>query len=694
MSLTDQLSRRAYRHGVRIKSAQGVSGNGVVVYGEWRDAPELIALEIREVLFPHVHRAKLVLDLTQIGGHAWTWRDWFSIDDQVRIIRFDGTGEQAEESVLFDGFILDPAIQWGAGDESCVVTCASYAYRLLADRAALVYGRYMIPAIGTPEVPAVYTSYPCDFNAGGRPNCRRELWNTGLSLWPDTADGGIPMFTADNDPTAVYWTFERAISYLQWQYNRDEEYVSNYDGYGDASDRAEPIFACVEGQSLVAALAAVGDKCGYDIFEWVDSDGLHKIRPVKRHAGREVRLKKQPAGSTADLTKTNLHTATLAESASSCVTAPTIIGGARLHEITLPLLQCWDPALLTEAAGWTVRQAEVGSGTRILQYDDYCKRYVVGGMLFATYGDVGRLWDANTDGRYNAPPFSLSTPDIAYQVGDTLKWPAVALKVLPMLSQRFTVYEDNLAGRSVVSIDQSAEVLVEIRWGGLGSPTWEPLAHGAWELLPDRFGIRITAQNLATIRPSIQARSQFNVSREFNLFQELRRDYTSVEIRMTATVAGPWRHVVQPDRRSAGGTFFATSQYFDRAAVGQVRTRSAAALAVAQTLYGMTGADECTGDELTAVANAVQEALQGRAVEAGLPVEWTDEDITLTDVIPEIAGIGYPLRSDPTGRAPRVIAKTTLLSVETYSIQLATDTTRFNATLLQPPVRAAGNELP
>lgn len=676
-----------YRHGVRRSRAQGVSGNGSVVYGDWQDAPELFAIEIREVLFPNVHRAKIGLDLTQIGGHAWEWRQWIGIDDKIRIIRFEGGGESEEDKILFEGFLVDPAVQWGANNEGCTFTCVSFGYRLLADKDSLVYGRWMMPAIGTPT-PAHFSGLPCEFNANGRPNCRRVLWNTGLSYWPDQADGGIPIFTADNDPQAVWWTFEKAISYLQWMHNRDEVYVSNYDGYGDSSERYAPIFCSVEGSSLAAALAAVADKAGYDVYEWVDYDALHKIRPIKRHEGREVRLKKQPAGSTADLTKTNLHTCTIAESSSSCVTAPTIVGGSRLYEITMELQQAWDPSKLVAIDGWTIRKAEVGGATRILQYDDYCKRYVVGGMMFHQYADVGRLWDGNADNRYGGSPISLTIPNLATLAGETESWPLMPLPPLPMLSQRFNVYEESSPGRAILSVDQSAEVLVEIKWNGLGSPTWEPLPQCYYQVCPDRYGIRITHDNLAAIRPSIRIVDLWNLNRDFNLFEQLLASTANISIRMTATVAGPNRHVQQPDRRSSGGTMFATTQYLDRGAVGQIRTRTAAALAVASTYYGMTGADECDGAELIKVAAAVQEALEGRAYEAGLPIEWTDEDIELTDVIPEIAGIGYPLRDSPTGKCPRVIAKTTLLTAETYSIQIATDTTRFNAMLLEPP-RAA-----
>ncbi|HOD79949.1 MAG: hypothetical protein BWX88_02766 [Planctomycetes bacterium ADurb.Bin126] len=688
MGVQDQLTHAAYRHSALLKRARpsGTSSTDALYEDEFvsPDSVSLVPLEIREVLAPGVHRAKVELDLANAGLHAWQWREAVGVDDQVRILRHvpdasvQATG--SSEIVLFQGFVADVELAWGAAAERVVLTCVSRAHRLAADGRYLVYGRLMESQGGSVRL---YSSLPCEFNAGGRPNRRRRQIS------------GQWVFTHDADATAAYWTMKEAVEYLQGWYNSltpivrhemedaavGELWVDNFVSIANLS--SEPVFVSVEGVGLWQAMAAVCDKHGFDMFEFVDADALNVIQITRRHGGREIQLAKQDAGSDADLTRTNLHSATVAEAASSVVAEPTVAGGATLYEVTLELYPCFDFSDLTqiEDEGWHVWPRDVAGRAGLLQWDDYCKRFCVGGLLFKPH--AGRLWDANTDGRYTGSfQHTIPTPDTALAAGQASgSWPLIPFKALPMLSQQQLLLDGSL-GKALADAGQSGEVLVEIYWGQLAR--WEPLTCRL-ELLGDRFGVRLTEPNLAAVMPQAWAETEYGRDpTTHNLMARMIDSPTNIRLRMTATIAGPHRNLSRPIRTAAAGTMFATSAWYDRGSLGQVRVRSDASRQIVDAI-GMTYADESDGREVDQVARALQAAMEGRSVEAGLPIEWTDQDVRLTDVITGITGIHYAF--DGQCRTPRVVGKTTLLGSETYQLQLATDSGRFNASILTPPPR-------
>lgn len=633
------------------------TAGGPAAYAPWRDIGLFEPLEVRKQLAPRVHTAKVQLALTRWGEFAWKWRELVAFDDWLAVI--SGETDPTQRRVLFQGFVVEPNWTYGQADQRCVLTCNSMAQRLAAD--TVVHGRWMLSYAGDVTH---YSGLPCTFNAFGRPNRHPDL-QADVSGFASDYRAGVPVFTADNDPAAVWWTPADVFDYLMWRYNGDETWMLNYPfmpaAYGGS---AAQLLGC-EGMSLWAALAAAADRSGYDCYEYTANGGngwpVSQVWLLRKHRGAERVVRHQAPGAdvTLDLRRTNLLTANIAETVASAVTSPIVAGGRRLVEITVPLLKAWDLARLVVPAGSRI----VPSPTEG-QYmsEEYCRRYCVGGTRDNEYGDCGRLWDANSDGRYAGQPWNLSVPDVAGLADEAAgSWPRIAYRPRPMITSLH-----------FLPIDGSPEAQVRVRISLDGGAQYQGLKLGDFQLLPDRLGIRLTAANLHSIvRESTGPDDQPDLE-TWNLFFTLATWPMNVLILLTCCIAEPNRHVITPARRPQAGTRFTTAAWNDRGAVGEVRRR-----AESSPLSDQPG-DTADGAELTAVAEAIQSLGEDRHIEAGLAIEWPDEDLELTDQITRIDGLGYSLaiNSGAAKRYPRIVGITHLLTAETYSMQLVLDTER------------------
>ena len=629
------------------------------------DTGVLVPLQVSDAIAPEVARAKVELNLPLLKLHAWQWRQAVSVDDYVAIV--SDHPDPAEAYTPFCGFIVDPDFTFGADDEGCVLTAVSPAFRLKRD--VIVYGRWMIDGNGDLRH---CSGLPCAFNAGGKPNCHPDLQDVsplGITRRPPPEwDGrtGVPVFTYDGDPNAGFWTAPQIFEYLMWLYNGFETWVRNYDLLLADYARDEMIVLATEGVSLWDALHAAADKAGYDVGEWFLNDGAgipySQIVIVRRHCGRAVTVRHQPvspdgAMQNLRLEGTNLFSASIAEPTSSCVTVPIVAGGRDVYEITVDLDPVWQPDWLELPAGSRIVAPDEKGHTPAM-HEEYCKRYVAGGEDFPLYADCGRLWDANTDGRYCDAPWSLAVCNVAALAGEESgTWPVMTHSPLPLLSR---------GGPGGAQM----ETFLELSWDG--GAHW----HGMWgyELLDDRLGVRLTMENLAgVVRPPVDADDLPDPITE-NLFYKLLELPCYIRMRLTVCVAGPSRNVVAPARREAAGTSFATVAWFDRQTAGQRRIRPAGAR------LEVAGLEADTADgtaELTDAAEAVQDACEGRLLEASLPIEWM-EDARVTDVVERIAGLEYDLavNAGKARLAPRVVGRLLNFTPETYTMALTLSTDR------------------
>ena len=649
--------------------ADARAGGGETIGGlTWlplTETDDLLPIEVANAVAPDTLRAKVAVNLAYAGAHAWQWPTILGHGDRLAI--FGGQAEAAVQEIVFDGHVAEVDMAFDRG-ERVVVTAVGRAARLARDFAYLIHGRVLLDAAGDASWA---TGLPATFNAAGRPNRAATIpTDLGANVPGSATEGfeakGVPVFTYDGDPSAVYWSPIDAFHYLLWRWNTAETWIWNPQFTKAEIEYSLPrtlIETAVEGMSLWAALAAVSDRAGYDVAERVSNDGggkpLHNLDIVRRHAGRELILRHQaPAADGTmpafDRLETTVSSVSLAESSIAAVPRPHVLGGLALYEVTVPLGKAWNATALAVPAD---EKPDPNASPTVAP--TYYARYCTGGASFATYRDVGRLWDANTDGRYTVEPYECTVVDVGVLCGsEALAWPAMPHRPRPCLSRLGSLTDGVSAGAYVeISFDAGS--------------TWQPLP-GA-HVLGERLGVWLAVPNLAAIVAAGETDDY-----TANLFYALANAPADVHVRLTCTVAAPYRHWRVPDRTALAGTPFEQSASIDRSLASQVRLRTATSRFTGTAL----AADECTeaaaDAALLAVAQQIQSATEDRLLSANLPLNWPDSLVRIGDCIEQIQGIHYDLRSNCGGRAisPRVVATRLLLEPGPWSTQLTLDTDR------------------
>ena len=650
-----KLGSSAAGYRVAISRLDTANLSGAVApsdYRDFEDSGAFVARQVVEQLAPGVHRAKVALNLAALDCWPWDWKSYVAFDDRIQIV--SDHVDPAKRHVAFEGFVVD--VDWGFsnGDGHVFITAVSPAWRLLRDAAAIVHGQ-VLWKIGQGDT-VQCTALPIRFNAGGMPN-RHEKRNADVAnAWR----GGLGVFTAIEKWENQWWTAADAIDFLLKTYNKDETWIDNPAAPGDG-DLNQYVVVDVEGMDLWTAVATIADRAGYDVCEQCTNDnhggGSYQIRVVRRGGGTQRTIRHQipdPDGvlPKLDLAKTNLFGLSCAESVASAVTAPVIAGGRTIQEMSVYLYPAWDPRLLTLAPPAYV--CPPGCEDRDPS-NLYVRLYCLGpaANLLSNTQDVGRLWDANTDGQYGGAPYYQAT---WYGSVDVNNWPLMPIPARDAL----TYMSDHIWGSSM------ERIRLEIAMGA--GVEFQEITEG-WELVPGRLAIRLTAVNLA----SIQRRDFVGFDAAGNLFAQL-LNKGPIFMRLTCGVATPQRNIHTPKRRVTSGTSFDQGAWYDRGELGQIRTVHQS------SRYRGTGhADEVDGtDYLKGVARDLQVAMEDRSIEADIPVEWPDDEPALTDVITRIEGIEYDLGTNAGGsrQFARVIARTLLLTPETYAMHVTVGTDR------------------
>jgi hypothetical protein len=630
----------------------------------------LVAQSITETVFPKYATADVILDLAALGAWPWDWKQYLAPDDRILITIYSPDGV---EDVLFEGFVCDVDWNFSPGGTDVKVTCCANAFRLLRD--VIVHGRHVLCHDGASRL---CTALPTHFNHGGRPDKSGEVV-TVPGYYSQRGEGGkVPCFIGEDAAGAEYWTVLDALEYLMAFYNAAQAWIDN--AVLTTEDSAEDIVEIdVTGMDLLSALAAVADRGGYDILERFSTGIDVSQSPVNRSsmvlfsrfagdgrtAGDLKKLKHQAPGADGglgflDVARTNLFSASVAESVTSCVTAPVVAGGTRLLEMTIPLSPAWDPEDLNIPAEEAATPTSEGLDKETVYFARYCTE----GSEFADHAATGRLWVANTDGRYDGTPYLMTRTNLAEIIGgDEPAWPVMAHKPRPCLT-----YLNSLTAIETPGI--GGEVYGEYSLDG--GETWLPLP--GFSVLHDYVGLRITQANLADIFPP-DAEDPV----EDNFFAALAAvDPSGVMVQLTATIAAPDRNVAEVFRRHAAGTAFATQGWVDVQSLAQVR------VVVPGSRFAEGGylADVVTQDEaaveIAAKAVAAQDLAEDRLIEAACTIEWPDEPIYLGDRISGIAGIdvGFGVNAGVAMRYPRVIGRVLNLDENTWSMTLHLDTDR------------------
>jgi len=638
-------------------------------YGGWEEAPWLIARVIEERIAPAHHRAKFTLDLARAPGaplRAWRQPLPISADDRVAVVN------RADDTTLFLGFLLDADLTWTQADESVVVTAASYAYRLARDR--VVYGRWMVPS-GTPADPVHYSGLPCRFNPGGVPN------RSGLEAETDVPGmGSLPLFTFDGDPKAVWWTLRDVLTYLFWAADPTWTWVDSFLRVSPSiAEESARLSVDAEGLSAWAAMAAASEAAGFDLAEVYDGYNSHLVA-IRRGEGTRATLKRQDLAVDGshppiDLRETNVFASSIADTVAPCVTRPVVLGGCDLYQVTVRLAPAWDPArlelVLTEPPDPGDDDPEEPDPD-----SQYARRYLPTGADFAGYADVGRLWDANADGRYSGEPWSAATPDMASLSGEAAgSWPLGPYPAHPLLLAASPKVEDPDTGETAAR-PASREAVLEISFDS--GATWRYL--DGFRCDPERLAVVLTRDNLGEVETLLEGAG--DPADLFTALWEDKENATSlVRMRLTCTIASPHRRVVQPALRGSAPTGFETAECFPRGELGQRRT------VAPSSAYGPAGSweDEAEGlADLEAEAAKIQAACEPRDVSTMLALEWLEGAPGLTDVVERIDGVYLylGLSRGPDSVYPRVVART--LDLANWSCALSLGTERKSGTRFRP----------
>ncbi|MDD4891361.1 MAG: hypothetical protein PHU85_15680 [Phycisphaerae bacterium] len=657
--------------GCRVLHSRQASG----AWGPWEDSDLFMPLEISDRCAPDYAVAKMEYNFPKAARHVWDWRKDFGPDDAVAIVTNVSEGDP-ERRVLFSGHITEN--QWEfTRAESATVAAVGPAFRLLRDSMYLVYGQARASKAGTVNL---FSGLPCSFNAGGYPN--RSAAKSTIRAAAGSVSATTAFTFADLYSGGVqYWRFADALEYLLAAYNAAEYYVLN--PTITAAMRADP--ACVQvdcdGLGLWEALARVCQQASYDLacVTTIGRAGVpakHEagefytaMSIVKRGQGTELILDHQASGAM-DLDATNLFAGRVAENVASCVTAPVIAGARELFEITVELGKCWDAADLALASGESVM---LPGEEETLADTDYVKNFCVGGSNFHLHADAGRLWDANTDGYYSAAPTSLSVPDMAALCGQEAGgWPVMPYEAMRLLTR-------------LIDSPQSGGVETFVEFSIDSGVTWHHLTCGA-QIPHGRLGVYINQHNLSAIVPPGGDKTADN------LMQMLMTTPATVEMRLTCSVASPFRNILAAQRRVTAGTVFATAAWFEREKLGQVRTRAASSRFAATDLPAdtMTASAKVSAARahwdwsgplartLSAAAAEAQDANEDRFIEGSFTLEWIEPDAELTNVVKKIGGINVDLGANAgaSKRYPRVVGRVYHLAGNTQQTELILDTDR------------------
>ena len=148
-------------------------------------------------------------------------------------------GTKADIEFLAHGYLDAPGIQFGSSTDKAffkrTLLLRSIVKRSLRTENAIIHGRYMLSRAtaeyldenppADPSVPLQIpwstvatrvTALPAIFNAGGKPNRRKQpIRFDATGCW---GFNPIHLFTYDDDPNAEYWTYLQALRYLVMVY--------------------------------------------------------------------------------------------------------------------------------------------------------------------------------------------------------------------------------------------------------------------------------------------------------------------------------------------------------------------------------------------------------------------------------------------------------------------------------------------
>lgn len=298
-------------------------------------------------------------------------------------------------------------------------------------------------AHGTEQNIRLVPGFPCVFNPGGKANCAAAPITATLA----GEQVSLHVFTHDNDPDAVPWTYARMLRYLVYLhlylnaitgsgpvvdgnvFDETEDLIEltpadrptrpvAYDDAWMFAMLGVPAGFSVEGLNVAESLIAVADASGTRFWtptEWDGETPVDKLMFWARGAGEKKWLHRTPfmTGATAReiLEANDVNAYTVRVDYRDVVPNLKMIGDVRRYEITTELVPGWPPdSNLDNIVGEEAILANLVYAekhlppidTEALVADPWYRQYHRSGDQSAMYANVGRRWILNTSGRYRA----------------------------------------------------------------------------------------------------------------------------------------------------------------------------------------------------------------------------------------------------------------------------------------------------
>ncbi len=611
---------------------------------------------------------------------------------------------RAEGDVLFEGYPPIQEAQWhggpGRADESFGFTATHVYERLSRDRSSWIYGRQMRNAAiedGLSSQPSDHASasvhvaaLPCVFNLDGRPN------RAATPLTVTTRDGAtvsVPIFTHDDDPSAVSWTHGDALRYLVWFHALPSGPVGIGNVFADpdasprlASRLAETCDALnceatnlVEAFSLLAADAEIhvtvdtsgaGDVVQSAFRIWAAGDGttrsLHLVRGGTHTDG-------VPRFDTSGLTASDVFRANeVAEAVirwddARIVNAPIVLGDVKRYEMTVPLVPGWLPtadldnvlpANRTSAKALALTPSQAAVLGEKASLSAWFANYHADGAAFADNRFVARRWVLNEDGRFDGATYNRNAPFENYQPFDFATVADNEVVRAGQWTRRLRPFEP--------TITETADgarfgVLVELSFDS--GVSWHR-AGGNVRILRDPTGILLDVDNPTGVTPPGVDPAEQNLW--FAIIDQVMR------VRVTAVFAGDDRLVGEVRANDANTPIsLMTTEIIDRRGTYRFITGDGTTNALAMINPGVSaGADDSAA--MNRFGRSLVERLQDRRVIVAPTVPWVGTRFNIGDEIEQVRGRGVSLvtRRDGVLNGPVVIGKRIRVGDGRYETEL------------------------
>lgn len=624
--------------------------------------------------------------------------------------------EPAQATPLFVGYVSRQTAQWDgrvARDADTYCFTAEHAYgRMRRERGCQVFGRRVRSLAierGLQDDPAGYagqsevvTALPCVFNAGRRPNCSAVPLTVAA---PDGTAHAVHVFTYDDDPAAIPWTYATALRYLAWFHvprpgpvdaarvfdDTDALAVGRWpaDGAIAALARAlavETVALDCEGTTLADALVRLARAAGVHVVAdtlveggvpvaalrvWAADDGpvrwLHLARGGS-HADGSRRYDVAVRSVRQVLRDNDTYRATIEWDHRAIVNQVVAVGGVKRFEVTLPLVPGWLPEANLDnvppgqrlAASLLARTpdqvADLGADA---DNDPWFRRYHRDGSEYPLGMNVSRRWVLNEHGRYDNASYGRNPPFHAYGPFDfsTVIDPAATGVTTWMRRPRRL---DPPITRTVEG--QPLPVWVEVSFDGGAS--WQRQAESV-RILEDEIGVFLDVANPTAISPTGIDPSVDNLWRAL-VYQRCR-------VRVTGVIASDERLVHETDPQQVRSpTVHVNARIVEDARGYRFVWRTGTTDVLAGVNPDATDIEQDDRDAIGQFAERLVEAAQDRRVGAAPVIPWLAETFALGDRVGGVRGrdIGFETTVGATQRLPAVVGKRVRLGAAGYETEL------------------------